>query len=70
MKFAKYSDTTSNVLDTFVKVTEYFFENFYNRNDAAITLRVAKRQFKNHLSPLLVLIRRIVPKKCQALFAG
>ena len=72
VEFEKYGDTKSTVPDTFVKFTEYFFDNFYSRKVVASTLRVAKSQFKNHLSPYFgdVPIRRIVPKQCQALFDG
>lgn len=72
MEFEKYGDTKSTVPDTFVKFTEYFFDNFYSRKVVASTLRVAKSQFKNHLSPYFgdIPIRRIVPKQCQALFDG
>ena len=72
VEFEKYGDTNSTVPDTFVKFTEYFFDNFYSRKVVASTLRVAKSQFKNHLSPYFgdVPIRRIVPKQCQALFDG
>lgn len=71
-EYDKYGDTKSSVPDTFVKFTEYFFDNFYSRKVVASTLRVAKSQFKNHLSPYFgdVPIRRIVPKQCQALFDG
>lgn len=71
-EYEKYGDTKSSVPDTFVKFTEYFFDNFYSRKVVASTLRVAKSQFKNHLSPYFgdVPIRRIVPKQCQALFDG
>ena len=71
-EYEKYGDTKSSVPDTFAKFTEYFFDNFYSRKVAAGTLRVAKSQFKNHLSPYFadVPIRRIVPKQCQALFDG
>lgn len=72
VEYEKYGDTRSNVPQTFVKFTEYFFDNFYSRKVAAETLRVAKSQFKNHLSPYFgdVPIRRIVPKKCQELYDG
>ena len=72
VEYEKYGDTKSNVPQTFVKFTEYFFDNFYSRKVAAETLRVAKSQFKNHLSPYFgdVPIRRIVPKKCQELYDG
>ena len=50
VEFEKYGDTKSTVPDTFIKFTEYFFDNFYSRNVVASTLRVAKSQFKNHLS--------------------
>ena len=71
-EYEKYGDTKSSVPDTFVKFTKYFFDNFYSRKVVASTLRVAKSQFKNHLSPYFgdVPIRRIVPKQCQALFDG
>ena len=72
VEYEKYGDTKSNVPQTFVKFTEYFFDNFYSRKVAAETLRIAKSQFKNHLSPYFgdVPIRRIVPKKCQELYDG
>ncbi|MGN0807041.1 MAG: tyrosine-type recombinase/integrase [Candidatus Coproplasma sp.] len=72
VEYEKYGDTKSNVPQTFVKFTEYFFDNFYSRKVAAETLRVAKSQFKNHLAPYFgdVPIRRIVPKKCQELYDG
>ena len=72
VEFEKYGITQSDVPDTFTKFFEYFFENFYSRKVAACTLRVAKSQFKNHLSPHFkdVPIRRIVPKQCQMLLDG
>ena len=71
-EYDKYGDTKSSVPDTFVKFTEYFFENFYSRKVAAGTLRVAKSQFKNHLSPYFgdVPLRRIVPKQIQQFIDG
>lgn len=72
VEFEKYGSTQSDVPDTFTKFSEYFFENFYSRKVVACTLRVAKSQFKNHLSPHFkdVPIRRIVPKQCQTLLDG
>ncbi len=72
VEFEKYGNTQSDVPDTFTKFSEYFFENFYSRKVAACTLRVARSQFKNHLSPHFkdVPIRRIVPKQCQMLLDG
>ena len=72
VEFEKYGSTQSDVPDTFTKFSEYFFENFYSRKVAACTLRVAKSQFKNHLSPHFkdVPIRKIVPKQCQMLLDG
>lgn len=72
VEFEKYGSTQSDVPDTFTKFSEYFFENFYSRKVATCTLRVAKSQFKNHLSPHFkdVPIRRIVPKQCQMLLDG
>ena len=71
-EFDKYGDTKSSVPDTFVKFTEYFFDNFYSRKVAAQTLRIAKSQFKNHLSPYFgdVPIRKIVPKQIQQFIDG
>lgn len=72
VEFEKYGSTQSDVPDTFIKFSEYFFENFYSRKVAACTLRVARSQFKNHLSPHFkdAPIRRIVPKQCQMLLDG
>ena len=72
IEFDKYGDTKSTVPDTFVKFTEYFFDNFYSRKVAAQTLRIAKSQFKNHLSPYFgdVPIRKIVPKQIQQFIDG
>ena len=71
-EYEKYGDTKSSVPDTFIKFTEYFFENFYSRKVAEGTLRVAKSQFKNHLSPYFgdVPLRRIVPKQIQQFVDG
>ena len=68
-EYDKYGDTKSSVPDTFVKFTEYFFDNFYSRKVTASTLRVAKSQFKNHLSPHFknTPLKKITPKQCQEL---
>lgn len=71
-EYEKYGDTKSSVPDTFIKFTEYFFENFYSRKVAEGTLRVARSQFKNHLTPYFgdVPLRRIVPKQIQQFIDG
>ena len=54
---------------TFSKFAEYFFNKFYSRKVSESTLRVAKNQFKNHLSPYFkdTALKRITPNLCQEL---
>ena len=64
-----YSEEQTAVLSTFSKFAEYFFDKFYSRKVSESTLRVAKNQFKNHLSPYFkdTALKRITPNICQEL---
>ena len=71
-EYEKLGDEQKVVPSTFSKFTEYFFDKFYGRKVSESTLRVAKNQFKNHLSPYFkdTALKRITPNLCQELIDG
>lgn len=68
-EYEKLGEEQTAVPSTFSKFTEYFFDKFYSRKVSESTLRVAKNQFKNHLSPYFkdTPLKRITPNICQEL---
>ena len=70
--YEKLGEEQKSVPSTFSKFTEYFFDKFYGRKVSESTLRVAKNQFKNHLSPYFkdMALKRITPNLCQELIDG
>lgn len=68
-EYEKLGEEQTAVPSTFSKFTEYFFDKFYSRKVSGSTLRVAKNQFKNHLSPYFkdTTLKRITPNVCQEL---
>ena len=68
-EYEKLGEEQTAVHSTFSKFAEYFFDKFYNRKVSESTLRVAKNQFKNHLSPYFkdTPLKRITPNICQEL---
>ncbi len=68
-EYEKLGEEQTAVPSTFSKFTEYFFDKFYSRKVSESTLRVAKNQFKNHLSPYFkdTPLKRIAPNICQEL---
>ena len=68
-EYEKLGEEQTAVPSTFSKFTEYFFDKFYSRKVSESTLRVAKNQFKNHLSPYFkdTALKRITPNVCQEL---
>ena len=68
-EYEKLGEEQKAVPSTFSKFAEYFFDKFYSRKVSGSTLRVAKNQFKNHLSPYFkdTTLKRITPNVCQEL---
>ena len=68
-EYEKLGEEQTAVPSTFSKFTEYFFNKFYSRKVSRSTLRVAKNQFKNHLSLYFkdTTLKRITPNVCQGL---
>ena len=68
-EYEKLGEEQKAVPTTFSKFAEYFFNKFYSRKVSESTLRVAKNQFKNHLSPYFkdTALKRITPNLCQEL---
>ena len=68
-EYEKLGEEQAAVPSTFSKFAEYFFNKFYSRKVSESTLRVAKNQFKNHLSPYFkdTALKRITPNVCQEL---
>ena len=68
-EYERLGEEQKAVPSTFSKFAEYFFDKFYNRKVSESTLRVAKNQFKNHLSPYFkdTTLKRITPNVCQEL---
>ena len=68
-EYEKLGEEQKTVPTAFSKFTEYFFDKFYSRKVSESTLRVAKNQFKNHLSPYFkdTALKRITPNLCQEL---
>ena len=68
-EYEKLGEEQAAVPSTFSKFVEYFFDKFYSRKVSESTLRVAKNQFKNHLSPYFkdTALKRITPNVCQEL---
>ena len=68
-EYEKLGEEQTAVPSTFSKFTEYFFNKFYSRKVSRSTLRVAKNQFKNHLSLYFkdTTLKRITPNVCQEL---
>ena len=68
-EYEKLGEEQKAVPTAFSKFTEYFFDKFYSRKVSESTLRVAKNQFKNHLSPYFkdTALKRITPNICQEL---
>ena len=68
-EYEKLGEEQKAVPTAFSKFTEYFFDKFYSRKVSESTLRVAKNQFKNHLSPHFknTPLKKITPKQCQEL---
>ena len=68
-EYEKLGEEQTAVPSTFSKFAEYFFDKFYSRKVSESTLRVAKNQFKNHLSPYFkdTALKRITPNVCQEL---
>ena len=71
-EYEKLGEEQKAVPTTFSKFAEYFFDKFYSRKVSESTLRVAKNQFKNHLSPYFkdTALKRITPNICQELIDG
>ena len=71
-EYEKLGEEQKAIPLTFSKFTEYFFNKFYSRKVSESTLRVAKNQFKNHLSPYFkdTALKRITPNLCQELIDG
>lgn len=71
-EYEKLGEEQKAVPTAFSKFTEYFFDKFYSRKVSESTLRVAKNQFKNHLSPYFkdTALKRITPNLCQELIDG
>ena len=68
-EYERLGEEQTAVPSTFSKFAEYFFDKFYSRKVSESTLRVAKNQFKNHLSPYFkdTALKRITPNVCQEL---
>lgn len=68
-EYEKLGGEQKAVPSSFSKFTEYFFDKFYSRKVSESTLRVAKNQFKNHLSLYFkdTTLKRITPNVCQEL---
>lgn len=68
-EYEKLGEEQKAVPTTFSKFAEYFFDKFYSRKVSESTFRVAKNQFKNHLSPYFkdTALKRITPNICQEL---
>ena len=68
-EYERLGEEQTAVPSTFSKFAEYFFDKFYSRKVSESTLRVAKNQFKNHLSPHFknTPLKKITPKQCQEL---
>ena len=68
-EYERLGEEHTTVPSTFSKFAEYFFNKFYSRKVSESTLRVAKNQFKNHLSPYFkdTSLKRITPNICQEL---
>ena len=68
-EYEKLGEEQTAVPSTFSKFAEYFFDKFYSRKVSESTLRVAKNQFKNHLSLYFkdTTLKRITPNVCQEL---
>ena len=68
-EYEKLGEEQKAVPTAFSKFTEYFFDKFYSRKVSESTLRVAKNQFKNHLSSYFkdTALKRITPNLCQEL---
>ena len=68
-EYERFGEEQAAVPSTFSKFAEYFFNKFYSRKVSESTLRVAKNQFKNHISPYFkdAALKRITPNICQEL---
>lgn len=66
-EYERFGEEQAAVPSTFSKFAEYFFNKFYSRKVSESTLRVAKNQFKNHISPYFkdAALKRIRPNICQ-----
>lgn len=71
-EYEKLGEEQKAVPTAFSKFTEYFFDKFYSRKVSESTLRVAKNQFKNHLSSYFkdTALKLITPNLCQELIDG